>query len=177
MAKSHKQKQSEVENLHGELLRVSTLVLATFRGFTVQQDTELRRGVENAGGKYRVVKNSLAERAAKQTPAEPLLKGLEGVNSIAYTDGDPVALAKALSKYAKENEAFRFYAGLVEGRVVSMEELQELAALPSREGLLAKLLGLLQAPAQRLASLLSAPARQLALVVKVGTDEKKFAES
>jgi len=177
MAKKRSQKQSDIETLHTELLQVSSVVLSSFDGLTVQQDTELRRAVQAAGGRYRVVKNTLAARAAQDTPAAPLLAGLKGVNSIAYTSGDAVALAKVLTKYAKDNEAFTFRAGLVEGRVISVQELQALAALPTREELFAKLLGLLQAPAQRLVSVLSAPARQLAVVLGQAEKEKKFPEA
>ncbi|MFQ5778738.1 MAG: 50S ribosomal protein L10 [Terriglobia bacterium] len=177
MAKKRSDKQNEVQNLHQELLQVASIVLTNFQGLTVRQDTELRRAIEAAGGKYRVVKNTLAGRAAQATPAAELLGGLKGVNSIAYTEGDVVALAKALAKYAKDNPPFAFRAGVVEGKVVSLEEIEALAALPSHEEVLAKLLGLLQAPAQRLASLLSAPARNLAVVVSQAEREKKFSEA
>lgn len=177
MAKKRAQKLKDVEALHGDLLQVSSVVLSTFQGLTVQQDTELRRAIQAAGGKYRVVKNRLAERAAQETPASKLLEGLEGVNSIAYTEGDAVALAKVLTRYAKDNPAFTFRAGLVDGRVVSVGELQALAALPSKEELYSKLLWLLQAPAQRLVSVLSAPARQVAVVVDQGVKENKFSQA
>lgn len=176
MAKKRSQKQQDVESLHSDLLKVSSLVLSTFQGLSVQQDTELRRAIQAAGGKYRVVKNTLAERAAQDTPAAGLLSGLEGVNSIAYTQGDPAALAKVLTRYAKENPAFAFRAGLLAGRVVSVADLQALAALPTKEELFSKLLGLLKAPAQRLAGLLSAPARQLAVALNQGVKEEKFSE-
>ena len=174
MAKKRTQKQKELEQLQQELQKVSTVVLTTFQGLTVQQDTELRRAVQAAGGSYQVVKNTLARLASNGTPAETLLKQLKGINSIATTEGDPVALAKVLTKYAKDNPAFTFRAGVVEGRVLSLDELQALAALPAREELFAKLLGLLQAPASRLVSLLSAPARQLAVVLNQGVKETKF---
>ncbi len=174
MAKKRSQKQNDIDVLHTELLQVSSVVLSSFEGLSVQQDTELRRAIQAAGGRYRVVKNTLAERAAQETPAAALLANLKGVNSIAYTTGDAVALAKVLAKYAKDNEALTFRAGLVEGRVISVEELQALAALPTRDEVFAKLLGLLQAPAQRLVSVLSAPARQLAVVLGQAEKEKKF---
>ncbi len=134
-----------------ELGAVSTMILSTFQGITVEQDTALRRAVQASGGKYRVVKNTVAGRAGAGTPAEPLLANLEGTNSIAYTATDPVALAKILTKVAKEVPAFKFKAGWVEGRVISIQEIQQLAQLPSREELLSKVMFLLQAPAQRLA--------------------------
>ncbi len=176
MAKKRSQKQNDIDALHTELLQVSSVVLSSFEGLSVQQDTELRRAIQAAGGRYRVVKNTLAARAAQETPAAALLANLKGVNSIAYTTGDAVALAKVLAKYAKDNEALTFRAGLVEGRVISVEELQALAALPTRDEVFAKLLGLLQAPAQRLVSVLSAPARQLAVVLGQAEKEKKFTE-
>jgi large subunit ribosomal protein L10 len=176
VAKKRTEKRSDVEQLRDELLGVSTLVLSSFQGLTVQQDTELRRAVQAAGGKYRVLKNTLARIAAEGTPAAGLLAQLQGVNSIAYTAGDPVALTKVLTRYAKDNPAFSFRAGVVEGRVVSLAELQALASLPSREELFAKLLGLLQAPAQRLVSLLSAPGGQLARVIEQARKENKFPE-
>ena len=119
--KKRKEKQQDVEKLHVELGQVSTVILSTFKGITVEQDTKLRRAVESAGGRYRVVKNTLAERAGAGTPAEGLLKNLSGTNSIAYTASDPVTLAKVLTKIAKDVPAFKFRAGVVEGRVISIE--------------------------------------------------------
>ena len=177
MAKKRSQKERDVEALHQDLQQVSSLVLSTFQGLTAQQDNDLRRLVRSVGGKYRVIKNTLAQRAAQNTPAASLLAGLKGTNAIAYTQGDAVALAKALTKYAKDNPTYSFRAGLVEGRVLSLAELQALAALPAREELYARLLGLLQAPAQRLAGVLSAPARQLAVVLGQAQKEKKFKEA
>ena len=177
MAKGRKRKQEEVENLKQELLHVSTVVLTTFQGLSVERDTELRRAIEKAGGKYRVVKNSLAKLAAEGTPAGDILKDLQGVNSIAYTDGEPVSLAKALHSFAKEDqEAFSFRSGIVDGRVVTVEELKALATLPGRDELFARLLGLLAAPAQRLASLVNEPGRRTAAVLQQGVGAKKFAE-
>src|SRR5262249_12287037 len=115
-----------------------------------------------------------AERAGGGTPAEPLLKNLTGTNSIAYTASDPVALAKALTKVAKDVPAFRFQAGVVEGRVLSMEEIRKLAQLPSKEGLLSKLVFLVQAPAYRLSTALGAISRNLAVVLNQAGLEKKF---
>lgn len=177
MAKKRSQKQQELERLQQDLRRVSSVVLTTFTGLTVQQDTELRRAVQAAGGRYKVVKNTLARLASQGTPAEPLLGKLKGINSIAYTEGDAVALAKVLTRYAKDNPALTFRAGVVEGRVLSLEELKGLAALPGREELFAKLLFLIKAPAQRLVSLLSAPARQTVVVINQAAKEEKFKAS
>lgn len=176
MAKSRETKQKELDGLKQDLLHVSTVVLTTFSGVSVERDTAMRRAIEKTGGKYRVVKNTLAELAAKGAPAGDILKDLKGVNAIAYTDGDAAALAKAIHNFGKEDDAFTFRAGLVDGRVLSVEELLVLATLPSRDELFVKLLGLLQAPAQRLASLLSEPGRQAVAVVQQGVEAKKFAE-
>jgi len=172
--KKRSEKERELARLKTELARVSTLILTTFQGITVEEDTQLRRAVQAAGGRYSVVKNTLAERAGAGTPAEPLLKNLSGTNSIAYTASDPVALAKALTKVAKDVPAFRFQAGVVEGRVLSMEEIRKLAQLPSKEELLSKLVFLVQAPAYRLSTALGAISRSLAVVLNQAVLEKKF---
>ena len=104
-----------------------------FSGVTVAQEHELRKQVRTAGGRYRVVKNTLAELAARGTPAEGVLKNLMGPTALAYTETDPVALAKVLVAYAKANPSFSFRAGVVEGRVVSIQEIAE-AGYPSRAG-------------------------------------------
>ena len=103
-----------------------------------------------AGGKYRVVKNNLAEKASEGTPSADVLKGLRGMTSLAYTTADPVALAKALTTYAKTNPSFTFKAGMVEGRVIDIKAITDLATMPSKEEIFAKLLYLINAPAQRL---------------------------
>lgn len=167
-------KKKEAQALQADLAKVSTVILTTFQGITVEDDTKLRRAVEKAGGQYRVVKNTVAERAGKGTPAEPLLQNLTGANSIAYTATDPVALAKVLTKVAKDVPAFRFKAGVLEGRVLSIEEIQHLAQLPSKEELISKIMFLLQAPAQRIAAALAALPRNIAATVKAAADEKKF---
>ena len=169
-------RQKRVEELRAELAQVSTVILSTFQGIKVEEDTRLRRAVEAAGGSYQVVKNTLAERAAQGTPAEPLLKSLAGTNSIACTSTDPVALAKVLTKFAKDVPAYQFRAGIVEGRVVSVVEIQQLASLPSKDELISKIMFLLLAPAQRLAGTTAAVARNLAVVVNQAAKEKKFAE-
>ena len=175
--KKKSEKQKDVATLKTELARISSLILTTFQGITVEEDTKLRRAIQAAGGQYRVIKNTLAQRAGEGTPAEPLLKNLKGANSIAYTATDPVALAKALTKVAKDVPAFKFRAGVVEGRVISIEEIQALAALPSRDEVMAKLLFLINSPAQRLVTVMNAVGRDLAVVVDQGVKEKKFQEA
>ncbi|GAC1433933.1 MAG: 50S ribosomal protein L10 [Terriglobales bacterium] len=148
--------------------------MTSFSKLTVAQDFELRKTVRSSGAKYAVIKNTLAERAARGTSVEPALKDLAGVTSIAYTEGDPVALAKALSKYAKDNPEFTFKTGVVEGRVVSIKEIQALATMPSKEELYSKLLFLISAPAQRLVTVINATGRDLAVVVNQAVEKQKF---
>ena len=174
--KKRSEKEKDLEQLKTDLARVSTVILTTFQGITVEEDTKLRRAVRAAGGRYRVVKNTLAERAGSGTPAEPLLKNLTGANSIAYTSADPVALAKVLTKVAKDVPAFRFKAGVVEGRVLSLQEIQQLAQLPSKEELYGKIMFLLQAPARRIAVALAAVSRGLAVTVNEAARANKFAQ-
>lgn len=172
--KKRSEKQQDLDKLKTELAKVSTVILTTFQGITVENDTKLRRAVQAAGGKYKVVKNTIAERAGAGTPAESLLKNLSGTNSIAYTETDPVALAKALTKIAKDVPAFQFKAGVVEGRVISIAEIQSLASLPSKEELLSKIMFLLNAPAQRIAVALNAVPRNLAVTVGEAVKANKF---
>ena len=175
--KKRSEKQHDLDKLKTELAKVSTVILTTFQGITVENDTKLRRSVQAAGGKYQVVKNTLAERAAAGTPAEGLLKNLSGTNSIAYTTTDPVALAKALTKIAKDVPAFQFRAGVVEGRVINIAEIQQLANLPSKEELISKIMFLLNAPAQRIALALNALPRNVAVVVNEAVKSEKFGSS
>ena len=175
MAVTKAKKTEQVEQLNKELQNVSGVIISTYSKMTVAQDFELRKAVRGTGAKYRVIKNTLAERAAQGTKAEEGLKNLAGVTSIAYTEGDPVALAKALSKYAKDNPEFTFKAGVVEGRVISIDEIQALATMPSKEELYAKLLFLINAPAQRLVTVMNAVGRDLAVVVNQGVEKQKFA--
>jgi len=170
-------KKEQVETLSTELKSVSNMVVATYTKLTVAQDYELRKALRSSGAKYRVVKNTLAERAAKGTKVEEALKNLEGVTSIAYTTGDPVALAKALSKYAKDNPELTFKTGVVEGRVVSIKEIQALATMPSKEELYSKLLFLINAPAQRLVTVMNAVGKDLAVVINQGVEKGKFKEA
>jgi large subunit ribosomal protein L10 len=172
--KKRSEKQQDLDKLKLELAKVSTVILTTFQGITVENDTKLRRAVQAAGGKYQVVKNTLAERAGAGTPAENLLKNLSGTNSIAYTQTDAVALAKALTKIAKDVPAFQFKSGVVEGRVISIAEIQQLANLPSKEELLSKIMFLLNAPAQRIAMALNALPRNLAVTVNEAIKANKF---
>jgi large subunit ribosomal protein L10 len=173
--KKRSEKQQDLDKLKNTLATVSTVILSTFQGITVEEDNKLRRAVQQAGGQYKVVKNTLAERAAAGTPNEPLLKNLTGTNSIAYTATDPVSLARALTKIAKDVPAFQFRAGIVQGRVLSIAEIQQLSQLPSKEELISKIMFLLGAPAQRIASTLAAVNRNVAVTVNEAVKANKFA--
>jgi large subunit ribosomal protein L10 len=174
--KSKKKKEEELNDLKKDLAEAKNIVVSQFTGITVSQDTELRQKLRATGSKYRVVKNTLARIAAKGTPAEILSKALEGSTSIAYNNSDPVTLAKALTAYAKANPVFVFKTGMVEGRVVNLADLNAIASLPSKEELIAKLLFLLNAPAQRIAVAINGVARNLAIVVGQAVEQKKFQE-
>ena len=176
MAVTRAKKAEQVEKLNADLKGVKSAIVGTFAKLTVAQDFELRKSVRTAGARYRVVKNTLAERAARGTEIESALKDLAGVTSIAYTEGDPVALAKALAKYAKDNPEFSFKAGMVEGRALSVKEIEALATMPSKEEIYSKLLFLINAPAQRLATAVNAVGRNLAVVVNQAVQQNKFKE-
>ena len=174
--KSKAKKKEELERLKKELAEAKNLIVAQFKGITVEQDTDLRQKIRATNSKYRVVKNTLAKVAAQGTPAEKLAEALKGSTSIAYNNSDPVALAKALTAYAKANPVFVFKTGMVEGRVVNLADLIAIASLPSKEGLIAKLLFLLNAPVQRIAVATNGVARNLAIVVGQAIEQKKFQE-
>jgi large subunit ribosomal protein L10 len=167
-------KRKDVEALRKELQDSPSLFVAGFEKLTVQQDFELRKTVRNAGGRYRVVKNTLVDKATEGMPAHPVVSGLKGMSSLAYTAGDPVALAKALTGYARANPTFTFKAGLVEGRAIDVKSVHDLATMPSKEEIFARLLYVINAPAQRLAAAISGVARNLAVVVGQGVKENKF---
>ena len=174
--KSKGKKKEELDQLKKDLAEAKNLIVAQFQGITVEQDTDLRTKVRATNSKYRVVKNTLAKVATKGTPAEKLAAALKGPTSIAYNNTDPVALAKALTAYAKANPVFVFKTGMVEGRVVNLNDLNAIASLPSKEELIAKLLFLLNAPAQRIAVATNGVARNLAVVIGQAIEQKKFQE-
>jgi len=172
--KKKEDKNKDVESLRKDLADLKNLFVTGYEKLRVDQDFELRKTVRGAGGKYRVVKNNLAEIASEGTAAEPVLKGLRGMTSVAYTNSDPVALAKALTAYAKANPTFTFKAGMVEGRAIDIKGIADLATLPPKEEVQAKLLYLINASAQRLVTVMNAVGRNLAVVVDQGVKENKF---
>ena len=172
--KKKSEKKKDIDALHQDLEQSGNLFVTGYEKLRVDQDFELRKAVRSAGGKYRVIKNNLAEIAAQGTPSEAVLKNLRGMTSLAYTSNDPVALAKALTTYAKANPSFTFKAGIVEGRAIDVGAIIELASMPSKEQIFSKLLYLINAPAQRLVTVMQAVGRNLAVVVDQGVKENKF---
>jgi large subunit ribosomal protein L10 len=174
MALTKQKKAEQVTKLAAELESSTSAIVGTFAKLTVAQDYALRKTVREAGGKYRVLKNTLAGRAAKGTKVEAALQGLKGVSSVAYTSGDPVALTKAISTWVAENAEFTFKLGIVDGKVINIDEIKQLATMPGREELFSKLLYLINAPAQRLATVIAATGRDLAVVINQAVEQNKF---
>ena len=172
--KSKQEKQKDLDALREEFQKTKNVFLTGFEKMTVAQDFQLRKAIREAGASYRVIKNTIAEKAAEGSPASDLVKNIKGMTSMVWTQADPVQLAKALTKYAKENPAFTFKAGMVEGRVIDVSAITDLANMPSKEAIFAKLLWLIQAPAQRLVTAINGTGRNLAVVIDQGVQENKF---
>ena len=175
MALTRAKKTEKVTMLASELEHSTSAIIGTFKALTASKDYDLRKTIRAAGGSYHVVKNKLAARSAQGTKIEAALQGLKGVSSVAYTSGDPVALAKALSTWVKDNAEFTFKLGIVDGKVITVEEIKALATLPGKEELFSKLLFLIQSPAQRLVTVINATGRDLAVVINQGVEKGKFA--
>ena len=176
MAISKAKKNEKVQLLAKELSTSTTAIVGTFSRLTVAKDFELRKVIRGAGGKFRVLKNKLAAKASEGTKVEQALKGLKGVSAAAFTSGDPVELAKVFAKWAGDNAAeFQFKLGIVDGKLLDVNEVKALATMPGKEELFSKLLFLINAPAQRLATVLNATGRDLAVVLGQGVEKEKFA--
>jgi len=174
--KSREQKQKELEALRAELEKSPSLFITGYEKMTVQQDFELRKAVRGVGGDYHIVKNNIADKASQDLPSSQVLGNLTGMTSVAYTSGDPVALAKALIGYAKNNPAFTFKSGFVEGRAIDIKSINDLATMPSKEELVAKVMFLINSSAQRLAVSLNGVARNMAVALNEAVKEGKFPE-
>jgi large subunit ribosomal protein L10 len=165
--KSKQQKQKDLEALTEQFKNAKAAMLVGFQGMTVAKDQELRNQLREAGVSYEVVKNTLARKASEGTALELAKDQFKGVTAVALSSGDPVNLSKAIAKFSKANpDIFTFKAGVVEGRVVALREVEAIASLPSREELIAKVMFLINAQAQRLATLAGAFARNLAIVTE-----------
>jgi large subunit ribosomal protein L10 len=165
--KTKQQKQKDLDALAEQFKQANAAMLVSFKKMTVAKDQELRRQLREAGVTYSVVKNTLARKAAAGTPLEPMAEQFKGVTAVALSTNDPVALSKAISKFAKANpEIFSFKVGLVEGKVIELKEVESIANLPSREELISKMLFLINAQAQRLVTVIQAVPRNLAVVME-----------
>jgi large subunit ribosomal protein L10 len=161
------EKQALIDSLHEEFARSPHAVLVDFRGLSVPAVTEFRRRVKKAGSRYRVVKNTLARRAAKGTPLELLTDKFIDTTGVAYTSSDPVVLAKVLIDFIKDNPSLVVKAGLVSGsEKLDADGVKALSSMPGLPELRARLLGMLQAPAAQLVRLLATPATQTVRVLK-----------
>jgi large subunit ribosomal protein L10 len=174
---TRQQKEEQVAELHDRFERATSVFVADYSGLSVIQLEALRSGLRKAKGsesEFRVAKNSVLRLACEGGPAEGLKEHFTGTTSIAMSFGEPVALAKTLVDYAKENEAFEIRIGLLDGQVLEPKEISNLATLPSLDELRGKIVGLLQAPAGKLARLFNEPAGQMARIIaarKAALDE------
>lgn len=165
MPLSRSQKQDLIQLYEGGLALAPHAFLVSYQGISVPQDTELRRRIRESGGEYLVVKNTLALRAIEGKALEALKDHFRGPIAVAYIQHDPVALAKTLTDFAKEVPKIEFRGGVVEGRAIAADQVQDIARLPSREELIAKLLFLLQSPITRLARGLAAIPQQMVIAL------------
>ena len=171
--KTREQKQKDLEALAGQFQAATAGMLIGFNKLTVSKDQQLRRQLAEAGARYTVVKNTLARKAAEGTPFADAIEHFKGVTALALAEGDPVQLSKAITKFVRENpDVFTFKAGVVEGRVVALPEVEAIATLPSKEELISKVMFLINAQAQRLVTVISAVPRNLAVVVKQIGEQK-----
>jgi large subunit ribosomal protein L10 len=172
--KNRKAKSKDIENLKKSLAANKNIFVTGYEKMTPKQDFELRKTIRGAGGEYQVVKNNLAAKASAGSDSGDLLGNLKGMSSLVFTQKDPVALAKALTKYAKDNAAFTFKAGMVEGRVIDIKAINDLASMPPKEEIFAKLLYLINANATRLVSSIGGVGRNLAVVMDQAVQANKF---
>jgi large subunit ribosomal protein L10 len=171
--KTRQQKQKDLDALTEAFKEANAAMLVSFKSMTVAKDQELRRQLREAGVTYAVVKNTLARKAAGGTALEPMSDQFKGVTAVALSKSDPVGLSKAVSKFGKANpDIFTFKAGVVEGKVVALSDVEAIASLPSKEELISKVLFLLNCQAQRLVTVISAVPRNLAVVVKQIGEQK-----
>ncbi|NLC67711.1 MAG: 50S ribosomal protein L10 [Clostridiaceae bacterium] len=168
-------KKEIVKNLTEKFFNAKAVILADYRGITVEQDTEMRRALRKAGVEYKVYKNTLTRLAVKQAGLEKLVSYLEGPTSIAFSENDVVAPAKILSEYAEKFGTLQLKAGVVEGEVIDISGIKALANLPPREVLIAKVLGGMNAPIAGFVNVLSANIRGLVVALNAIAKQKESA--
>lgn len=165
--KSRETKAKDLAALTESLSTAKSAMVVSFSGLTVTKDQEFRNSLRAAGAQYAVVKNTLARIAVKGTDYEQASDAFKGVSAIAWTDNDPVILSKAMSKFMKDNaDRYSFKAGVVDGKLVDLSQVTEIASLPSKEELISKLLYVINAQAQRIVTVINAVPRDLAVVIK-----------
>ncbi|MDQ3011887.1 MAG: 50S ribosomal protein L10 [Acidobacteriota bacterium] len=170
--KTREQKDQNITALKEDFQHTGHALIVSFQGLPVDKDWELRRALQAAQLNYRVVKNTIGRRAVEGTPLESLKDHFKGMTAIAYSETDPVGLAKVLSKFAKDNAKLTFKAGVVEGRAINVKDIETLASMPSKEELIGKVMFLLNAPAQRIAITLNGVARNLSVVMQQVAEKK-----
>lgn len=165
--KTKARKQEDLNALTEQLQNTSAAMVVSFNKLTVSKDQELREQLRGIGANYQVVKNTIARRAVAGTKFEGAAEHFKGVTAIAWSNNDSVVLSKTVSKFVKDNgEIFKFKVGVVDGKVVDLKQVEAIASLPSKEVLISKLLFVLNAQAQRLATVINAVPRNLAVVIK-----------
>ena len=169
------QKETAVSVLREVFQKAEAVVVSEFRGLTVAQANELRRGLQQEGASHRVVKNTLARLAVEGTDFEPLKDAFTGPTAISFTFGDPVALAKAVSKFAQANPELTIRCGAMAGRLLTDEQVKALALLPSREELLGQFVGVLAGPIRGLLGVLSGVPRSFVQVLGQIQQQKEAA--
>jgi len=171
-----KQKQELVNELSTKIKASASMVLADYRGLTVEQDTELRAALRNAGVEYRVVKNTLTKLAMEDNGLNDITQFLEGPTALAMSETDLVAPAKVMSEYAKKHEKFNLKTGIVEGKVIDLDQIKVLAELPSKEVLIAQVLGGLNAPISGFVNVLNGNLRGLVVALNAVAEQKAQAQ-
>lgn len=169
------EKTAKVEQLTVNVKESSAMLLADFRGITVAQARELRTTMSEAGGKYEVVKNTLMIRAAEAAGADELKGLLEGPTAITFCGEDAVGPAKILVKYAKEFKPLEIKGGILDGRVIDADKIKFLASLPSKEVIMAQMLGIFQSPARGLVTVLAGNMQGLVNVLNKVKEQKEAA--
>jgi large subunit ribosomal protein L10 len=166
------EKEATVSQVLQKMTKSQSVILADYRGLNVQEVTELRKKLREAGVEYRVIKNTLTSRAAKEANIEGLDQYLSGPTALAFGYNDPVTPAKILANFAKDHKKLELKGGILEGKIISLSAVKSLAELPSREALLGQIAGLLQSPMRGLVTVLSGPLRNLAYATEAVRKQK-----